>query len=190
MNPGVDMLALARNVAAELGEGWAGREWYHAYGALIDGPDGESLYLRIDTYGTNRRVRISGSYEEFRDITRYGAGDPEITVAPNKAPRLIARDIARRLLPDYRETLETLRYRKARHDAAEMRERAVMGRLGEILPDYQGGRFGRHGQVNGTVRYSSYGDEVTFNEVDVPEAYAHEVAEVLASIQARAFGKA
>lgn len=186
----INVLKVAREVATELGEGWTAREGYHSNGAFLDGPDGESLGF----YLYDGRIRIDGNYQGYEAVYyRFSDGDPEITVSPTKEPRLMARDINRRLMGRYLELLAVLRERKAKRDEQAAREAAAIERLRGVLPNLvnrNGGSthdFGGYGLVQGEARY--YSGMVKL-KVELPEEYALEVAEVIASIHKRVSEKA
>lgn len=106
----INVLEIAREVAAEMGEGWTAREGYLDNFAFLDGPDGESL-------GFYLYIRIGGNYQGYEMVHfHHTDGDPEITVSPTKEPRSVARDINRRLMGRYLELLAVLRERKAKRD--------------------------------------------------------------------------
>ena len=113
---GIDVLKIASEVAEEMGEGWTAREGYLDNFAFLDGPDGESL-------GFYLYIRVGGNYQGYETVRFHHTDDnPEITVSPTKEPRLVARDIKRRLMGRYLELLAVLRERKAKRDEQAARE--------------------------------------------------------------------
>ncbi|MFD2422671.1 hypothetical protein [Amycolatopsis pigmentata] len=187
-----DIKAKAHGITKALGEGWTvGTSPRGSDGAYLNGPDGERVHVVLNGYRTQHKGRlwISASYEEFRKISTRWAPEHGITVTPAKTGDQIAQDIQRRLLPGYRETLAELREQLARWEASEARERAGIARLRAILPDtqvfeYQSAvDFARLGDaVRGDFRVLS--NTVEF-KIEVSSEYAHEIAELIASIYVR-----
>jgi hypothetical protein len=72
----------------------------------------EMLYIRAE----KGRLHIWGSLNGLHKFIPYKAEQPKITADINKTPYVIARDIARRLLPDYRSLLGICMERKQAND--------------------------------------------------------------------------
>ena len=75
---------------------------------------GERFWLGLDEY--KRRVTVHGTYGTMPDGRMWiprdrvrDAVDPAPTISADKAPDLIAKDIGRRFLPDYRKYLDLYR---------------------------------------------------------------------------------
>lgn len=128
--------------------------------AILHGRGDEALCIsRVEGYGSAgdtfpARVRIRGTYERLTARGAAEAGDsyhvenPSITVATSKAPHVIARDIARRLLPWYRAALAT-----ALENAEQRQARATAtAALYERLAAYQPGAR-RHAYGDDRTRY-------------------------------------
>ena len=108
--------AAARAICAALGDGWTlegpdasdydPRVTFH-------GPAGEMVHM--DNYGgSNGRWHLSGTLPQgLYNHKRYNDQTGDITVSASKTGAQIARDIERRLLPQYRATLNTARERFA-----------------------------------------------------------------------------
>jgi len=69
----------------------------HDYGATIHGRKQAAVFIRL----LDKRLIISGLYPERLQGRSSGAKTVRITVDPNREPAAIAREIVRRVLPDY-----------------------------------------------------------------------------------------
>lgn len=101
--------AIGAEVAQALGEGWSINNNSESWGANLIGPNDEDIFIRLETYGAKKgRLTISGNYpgthEQQRRVERHRIG-----VSADRSATAIAREIERRLLPDYRESLATVR---------------------------------------------------------------------------------
>ncbi len=80
-----------------------------AQGYLFNQETGQELHVSTITYGHQKgRLYFSGVYPKSATgatVSFYGETLPSITVAPSKTPAQVAKDIARRLLPDYQQRL-------------------------------------------------------------------------------------
>jgi hypothetical protein len=86
-----------------------------SYSVHIDRADGAKLYMRMEHsvgYDKNDRVAIGGSLNigknrAFVEVRENGkrVGTDEITVALSRGPEAIAKEIMRRLLPEYLRVL-------------------------------------------------------------------------------------
>ena len=141
-------------VATALGEAWkvdTSAEFNHAV-SIKRADDGASVFLRIGPYGPrNGRLIISGEYPGTYDQHRVDRH--EITVAADKDPGKIARDIERRLLPDYLPDLEKVRERIAADERAATTRAAALAALGEVGANETNGRIyislpGIYGQID------------------------------------------
>lgn len=122
--------------------------------AILHGQGDEALRMsRVEGYGSAAgplpaRVRIHGVYDrliergaaEARD--HYHVENPSITVSLSKAPRVIARDIARRLLPGYRAALMATLENAARRQARARVTADLYGRLAAYQPQARRERYG------------------------------------------------
>lgn len=114
--------------------------------AILHGRGDEVLCIsRVEGYGSvgdtfPARVRIRGTYERLTARGAIAAGDsyhvenPSITVATSKAPHVIAREIARRLLPGYRAALATALENAAQRQARATATAALYERLAAYQP--------------------------------------------------------
>jgi hypothetical protein len=104
-------------VAKALGKGWkllpADAEQSCESRVAIDGPDSERIVMRTDGYDSRGRIRIYGTTPDR--AMRYSSS--EITVARDKDPAAIARDITRRLLPAYRKIAAEAKEKHAQENA-------------------------------------------------------------------------
>jgi hypothetical protein len=99
--------AYAAEVAKALGDGWTYTRTFDGDGkptwfATLTGPNGASLHLSRES--RTGRYQWSGNYPrdaKGQDHKPYNATRPEISTSPEKTPVQAARDITRRLLPDY-----------------------------------------------------------------------------------------
>lgn len=126
-------------------------------GVYLDGPDGARLFLRFD--GSYERFMVSsvwpeGAYRKIPRLTHH-----QISVSRDRGPDVLAREIARRLLPTYVADLADVTARvKAHADSA-----AADARLAEELADtVQIGRRDSDGRVTW-----SFGDERGYGVADV-----------------------
>lgn len=105
--------AIAAALSAQTGQAWTLDD------DIIDGPNDAKLWLGVHS----GRLEISGQCGEARDLVPRGVGPFVITVAIDRDPAAIAREIVRRLLPRYVPAFAAARAqladRKAREQAAE-----------------------------------------------------------------------
>lgn len=168
--------------------------------------DGLTLWLVFGSVDTTRaprgRIAIShsrprfkdGQYVELWDDGRSKLTSPEITVSESKAPKDIAADIARRLLPDCERIEKLARERIAAHEAHDNAREAMTLRMveasgGKQRQNWTGGNkeavytidFGNlHGLISegyGTAYVSS--DSVNFDLRSIPAEKAVELARFL-----------
>ncbi len=158
--------AYAQAVAKALGDGWTYNdadnrdvdgEWPRW--AQIARTDGGGLHVSRE-WNTGRYL-WSGEYPRDasgHDQTPYNAKRPSITVSPDKSPEQVARDITRRLVPDYLALLAQTRERIDRADAYANTARRNAVTLAKIL-DTVPGEHARQGDA--AVRFHRgefYGD--------------------------------
>lgn len=164
--------------------------------------DDEAIDLTLDGYGKRGRIGVSGSWPRLPDGSYLSArqldadGYAPITVASDKPPAQIARDIARRFLPGYRALLAKAR---DRHNQQRNRTALTIATFDHLLAaggleaDYQSKRdraqLGdrelsasiRAGEgISGSIRVS--GDHVYFERLSVSAAVA---ARIIAAIRGR-----
>lgn len=135
-------------VVTELGEGWAvdvEKTETHGGAVYVNGPDGMGLYFRA-TGDLNSRIAISGDYQVDRrgNVNWHMVPDSvSITVARERGPAVIAREIERRLIPTYRERLAA--YRAALDDERARQDHAAQ--LRADLAKRSGGTVVNMGRV-------------------------------------------
>ena len=166
--------------------------------SMIKGPSDCGIYLRESRSG---RVEISGVWPRSKTGNIYAASDcygadgkrlsnPSITVAGDKAPQGIARDIVRRFLPDYRTAFEAARKRAQADNDYQALALANYDRLFEVFGDAhnQRAKFERGGcfsvsvyppQFDGVYRIEVTGSGVRFELRDIPVERAIEVLRLL-----------
>jgi hypothetical protein len=168
-----DMVPLVRQILAHL-PGWTindgANDWDHV--VTLAGPEGQGLYIN-GVHGGKGKLHISGVYPKDRSNNCYGRSvigynsqPPSINVAASRGAKAIAGDIARRLLPEYREIFWKALERKATTDAYIELTRATAERLAaagvELRGEYkdQLHLYRSHGAyMDGNVG----GDSVTMN---------------------------
>lgn len=194
----VPMLDLAREIAAELGTGWTAVELSSGDRATMIGPDGESLTV-TDQRGLGAgpgQVTVWGDLTG--ELKEYDNGADRINVGISRGAAVIARDIARRLLPGHRATLADARVAHAKSEKAAAAQTATRDALIAALPTlYQAWDANRrtrtmpneltmpvtHSDVRGYghLRLSHDGSTVTLNIHSMPAAVAIKVMETLAA---------
>ena len=120
--PAEEFQSFAKAIAAELGWTYREREADRRDSADIDGPDGMKLYLN-NGYWDHSRITIMGSRPQQKNGKHFSVNWPDnlrITVAPNRPAKAVAKDIERRLLPNYR-----VAFQKASDDIAERHEQRM-----------------------------------------------------------------
>jgi|GEM_PF-2475056 len=170
-----DQRAIVRQVSAfvadALGEGWSvdtSEAYAEHTGVYVDGPDGARLWLTLGgrNYGRDLdRLSIRGQYPRPEESKGYGDGwskrfgetrTDEISVKRDRDPAAIAREIRRRLLPDYLEMLGEAVAGNAAHDAAVRRGRELRADLAARL-----GKGTRVDDARGDVSTPYYGSDTT-----------------------------
>jgi hypothetical protein len=135
---GMKVRDIATAVAAELGDGWTASNgtWEDGSDAYLNGPDVRVYVHMSRSYATRGRMVISGALapEQQHVFVRTDGRRPEITASPTKAPRLIAGDIRRRLLPDLRTLVDKLNARVYERQAAALVRDARVKALADNIP--------------------------------------------------------
>ena len=126
-----DLPKLAREVAAALGD-LPGREWQHdigwpGFGERISGPSDRFITLTVP-YNTRGQVEISGSYPAGSSAM-YDLKHFEITVRADRGAEVIAKEITRRLMPDYLAELARLKVWLANQADRAERQRQLADRI-------------------------------------------------------------
>lgn len=118
--------AVGQALALELGEGWQVKPWNadddgRMHYATVTGPDGMAISIHGAGWAGCGRLSLSGEYPR-RDGGNYYAPREDrakATYAADRAPKVIARDAVRRMVPLYRtQYAEGLRQAQI-HDAYE-----------------------------------------------------------------------
>lgn len=119
-------------------EGWH-LETPYEHGANLVNGDGVRIWARLETYGANAgKCELSAGSPDGASYSEgdYGRRDetrPEVRVSLTRSPEVIARDLARRLLPAAVAYWETVAGRvSARLERAAARER-VAGELAGVM---------------------------------------------------------
>ncbi|WP_406238493.1 hypothetical protein [Nocardia sp. NBC_01009] len=186
----MDLLDLARQIAAALGPGWIAERGYMIRAhVVLYGPDQQILTIThgddSHRHSDHGRLQISASYGEFSRHLGTSEGGDAITVAAERPATAIATDITRRLLPDYETTLERCRTR-AHADALRLAERRdTIDTLCQMLAPAEIVRddrisFGQSGDhVRGQIRVLFSG--ATEFELAVTAAHTLPLARVIAA---------
>ncbi|MGF6886715.1 hypothetical protein ABIA39_004511 [Nocardia sp. GAS34] len=139
----MSFLDIGTAIAAEMGQEWTAEPGYVSYTdhAILRHPDGRCLDLRSDN-GSHRRSEhgrliIRGSFGGLSGFGTAASRTHMITVAASRSPATIARDIARRLLPDYETDLAVCRTRDRAHHAAVARRDTTVEQLHRIFAHSQ-----------------------------------------------------
>ncbi|WP_143532584.1 hypothetical protein [Saccharothrix sp. ALI-22-I] len=163
----VDVFAIAKDVAVELGDGWSASEghWSHAQDAYLDGPDGVRLHMAQNHYTSKTHMSISGALGELHHFKPYDASTGDINVSIKKTPKQVAGDITRRLLPVAAPVFAEAQKRKRAHEENEARIaalaeeiRAAMGqdaKVSERDHEVTLGGWNGHTRVSVDPRYGS-----------------------------------
>lgn len=144
-----DLAALARQIAETLGapwttspaKPWGNRREVSTYEnpahQFLQGEGDERLELCFVRDSNMQRIYLSGRYPATsRGIfvqPSYGTECPVIRVSATRDPAVIAKEIARRLLPTYRKALVAVLERKDQIDAYENAQDANLKLLAEVL---------------------------------------------------------
>lgn len=141
-----DLHAIAREIASYL-PGYAvvppeDGQWYASLRRETDG----AAFVLTHARGTKAQVHVSGKYPEDlngngrrymspRDwcVLPYGETEPSIGVSGNRSPEVIARDIARRFLPEYEPLYAACLVRKAERDSYRTTTRSQLEKVADAL---------------------------------------------------------
>ena len=101
MSTDMDLTTLAKDVATELGklrkEGWTSGDGWHTSQKRLTGPDGAELFVNVNEMQHRGRLLASGNYPK----TNGRPGRESISVGLTRPAAAIAKEINRRLLPEY-----------------------------------------------------------------------------------------
>lgn len=174
---------LAAQVAASLGDGWSldtSEEAIDYWGTILLGPAVGGLPARVlfsEPWGSHGRLTISGCYPHSPHGWPREVKHREITVNPARGAVTIGKEITRRLLPGYLDSLQVVADTiGARNTAAAARREAatrLAAILGVDLPSESDRdtdiRLPVHlGPVFGDVQTSYGGDSVRLELYSVP----------------------
>lgn len=112
------------------------------------------------------KIEVSGSYTGLRDFLPSNHDRSTIGVSSSKDPETIARDIERRLMPGYLDTIKRAKEIKARHDNWTGRRKAIETRMIKILPALERGQYLRENQLRA---YGPYYLELQISALSNPD---------------------
>ena len=154
-------------------------------GVYLDGPNGAQLYLRVDDKNTDRVV-VRGVYPRNG---MYGLEHYRITVARDRGPAVIAREILRRLLPGYLAQMaaivvdnnERSQARAARLTLAKELASLLNGTIERESDDstQTNLRFYNDPRGYGDIRINYRADSVEMKLSSLPADLAHTIALVI-----------
>jgi hypothetical protein len=106
----------------------------------IEGPDSTAIFVS-NTWGGKGRIHLSGSFPHDAHFG-YQEQRPSITVADTATPERIAKEISRRLLPEYLPLLAKKLADKKAHDDFESNKlatfKAALAVIGYAVEPYNG----------------------------------------------------
>lgn len=150
-------------VATELGDGWTvDTTWPNGHSARLTGPDGAAIIVRAPqrVYGTAaenvERVELSSHYPDGWTKLPGNVEQYSITVKRDRGPDVIAREVTKRLLPDYLPELAEVQSRIAREKQAASSLADTIAELEKLAP---GGYAMHDNRVRISIpNRSTYGD--------------------------------
>lgn len=134
-----ELPTLAAQIARELGSGWSvdtPNEW----NVRLIGPNREHLPMHVP-WNSKGQVRISGSYP-IGITTLYGVSLPGIGVSASRGAKAIAKEITRRLLPEYAPVLVEILRRHHERELSQFRQRDVAASIAARFPALRWSREG------------------------------------------------
>jgi hypothetical protein len=194
----ISLSKLAADIAQALGAPWTvrpPREGYedenHPTRVLVNGA-GAQIWVRADEYDIRGRASFSGSLNIGKNgqyETVYENGNrvsvPDITVALSRGPEAMAKEINRRLLPEYLRVLALAQAQVVRENERRAKKRAALSKLAGIAgtkmdfekePDrdrlYLPGSRSGHLDVH-------YDGDVQFERITVTQAEAEHILRYL-----------
>jgi len=165
-----DRKALARQLAAVMPDWTFGQDPDASHMVYLTGPDGAKLFVGVDhdaPYAKrDERASISGSYPGNYDDRPHSVEHHSISVKISRGAAAIAKDVARRLLPDYLQDLALVQANIiARVNDLEARTMAA-ARLADALPNARADKQD-HRSTRTTVRFSNATGHALYGDVDV-----------------------
>lgn len=138
----INLKELAGWIAEQLGD-WSPLDTESKYNhALTHSENHITLKLWLSIEGG--RLRVSADSLGLYEFTWTNERFPVITCSPEKTPPQIARDIERRVLPEYRALVAKLLERKSIHDERKRKQHACCQELADILQAEMREGAGRH----------------------------------------------
>lgn len=122
---------LAERIAEQLGD-WSPLDTESKYNHALTHTE-NSITLKLWLSIEGGRLRISADSLGLYEFTWMNERFPAITCSLDKTPHQIARDIGRRLLPEYRTLVAKLLERKAMHDARKRKQHECCQEIADIL---------------------------------------------------------
>jgi len=140
----IDLKQLAEWIAEQLGD-WQAVDVESKYNhALTHTENGGTMKLWLSIDGG--RLRVSADSLGLYEFTWMNERFPVITCSLEKTPPQIARDIERRVLPEYRTLVVKLLERKAIHDERKRKQHACCQEIADILRAEMREGQGRHSE--------------------------------------------
>lgn len=108
-------------------------EDYH-WAELVRKDDGATIRINVGGYRMEGRVEFRGAWPQYRDKTWYSGGKSvSITCDVKRKPENLAKDIQRRLLPDYdKEYAKALAYVRS-HDERSVEAETTAKRMAALI---------------------------------------------------------
>jgi hypothetical protein len=134
------MKKTAEEIAAQLSqltaENWQAETYEEDYWLSLKGPDNYQIDMRRYREGSQTRYRFSGRYPPHPDGSASSGAHmwddpPKITTSAERSPLSIAKDIQRRLLPEYKRVYAVVIERHA----AWTENQAQINRIAQHLAD-------------------------------------------------------
>lgn len=178
---------LIDDVASALGDGWSheATDENIRYGFThLAGPNGARLSIGHDRYRSGGKLEISGAYP---DNQVYGLPTIKIGVGETRGAAVIAKEISRRVLPDYLVELERVVADNARRGANADARRVLATELaavvgGRIDGDDRSARTSvrtyRSGSISFEIDYDGTSGSVEASSLTVDQLHA--IAAILA----------
>lgn len=118
----MELQTLATEVAKLLGDGWTASKKFlgdrseSSWRAQLDGPNEQELFFS-NTWGGKQRLYIGGGWPDRVNLQQFRAPErPSITVSLDATPERIAKEISRRLLPEYLKALTYVLEEQRKYD--------------------------------------------------------------------------
>ncbi len=187
-----EIIRQAAGLIADALGGWkvdTDERWTGHRGAHLDGPGGARLTIGAHGYRNADRLEIAGSYPQVPgQRLPYGTKHHTITVSRDRGPAAIARDVRRRLLPPYAETLAEVCKSQAQDTTAQEARDTLADRLGGTVPSHARGDSSTEiylslpAGLHGRARVNYRGDSASLELGDVPADLAIRVLDLLRAV--------